>query len=56
MEESGSRLELFNVIMRDGTIIESVDFDESMRVIKERPKDWYGVRPIEGVRAWERCE
>jgi hypothetical protein len=56
MDNGGAQFNLFNIIMRDGSIIEAVDFQESMRIIKERPQDWYGVRPIEALRAWERKE
>lgn len=40
-------LSLFRVRWRDGSVTEDVDYDESMRLIKERPNDWAGVQPME---------
>ncbi len=37
---------LFRVRWRDGSTTENVNYDESMRLILERPKDWAGVQPM----------
>ena len=37
----------FQVVWRDGTITTDLGYDESMKLIKDRPTDWAGVRPMD---------
>ena len=36
----------YRVRWRDGSTTENVDYDESMRLIKDRPDEWAGVQPM----------
>ena len=36
----------YRVRWRDGLTTENVDYDESMRLIKDRPNEWAGVQPM----------
>jgi hypothetical protein len=37
----------YRVRWRDGSTTEGVSYDESMRLIEERPQDWAGVQPMD---------
>jgi hypothetical protein len=37
----------YRVKLRDGTVFEDVDYDESMRLIDEHPGQWVGVQPMD---------
>jgi hypothetical protein len=37
----------YRVKLRDGTVFEDVDYDESMRLIAEYPGQWAGVQPMD---------